>query len=69
MPLDQDTAYDALVSYIDNHGHQPDPPRLAAWLTAEYGITGKGPDGSVHPKEVAELYPQLRDRYAAAGRD
>ncbi|WP_033355064.1 DUF2637 domain-containing protein [Kitasatospora aureofaciens] len=69
VPLDQDTAYDALVSYIDNHGHQPDPPRLAAWLTAEYGITGKGPDGSVHPKEVAELYPQLRDRYAAAGRD
>ncbi|MFH9355074.1 DUF2637 domain-containing protein [Kitasatospora sp. NPDC017646] len=69
VPLDQDIAYDALVSYIDNHGHQPDPPRLAAWLTAEYGITGKGPDGSVHPKEVAELYPQLRDRYAAAGRD
>ncbi|MGW2377174.1 MULTISPECIES: DUF2637 domain-containing protein [Kitasatospora] len=69
LPLDQDIAYDALVSYIDNHGHQPDPPRLAAWLTAEYGVTGKGPDGSVHPKEVAELYPQLRDRYAAAGRD
>ncbi|MFI9365454.1 DUF2637 domain-containing protein [Kitasatospora sp. NPDC053057] len=69
VPLDQDIAYDALVSYIDNHGHQPDPPRLAAWLTAEYGITGKGADGSVHPKEVAELYPQLRDRYAAAGRD
>ncbi|MFG3229117.1 DUF2637 domain-containing protein [Kitasatospora sp. NPDC048194] len=69
VPLDQDIAYDALVSYIDNHGHQPDPQRLAAWLTAEYGLTGKGPDGSVHPKEVAELYPQLRDRYAAAGRD
>ncbi|MER7850257.1 DUF2637 domain-containing protein [Kitasatospora sp. NPDC096077] len=69
MPLDQDIAYDALVSYMDSHGHQPDPQRLAAWLTTEYGITGKGPDGSVHPKEVAELYPQLRDRYAAAGRD
>ncbi|MET8628197.1 DUF2637 domain-containing protein [Kitasatospora sp. NPDC004669] len=68
-PLDQDIAYDALVSYMDNHGHQPDPQRLAAWLTTEYGITGKGPDGSVHPKEVAELYPLLRDRYAAAGRD
>ncbi|MFG2847960.1 DUF2637 domain-containing protein [Kitasatospora sp. NPDC048296] len=67
--LDQDIAYDALVSYIDNHGHEPDPQRLAAWLTAEYGVSGKGPDGSVHPKEVAELYPQLRDRYAAAGRD
>ncbi|MFJ8477546.1 DUF2637 domain-containing protein [Kitasatospora sp. NPDC094011] len=69
MPLDQDIAYDALVSYMDSHGHQPDPQRLAAWLTTEYGITGKGPDGSVHSKEVAELYPQLRDRYAAAGRD
>ncbi|MGW3043946.1 DUF2637 domain-containing protein [Kitasatospora sp. NPDC001159] len=68
-PLDQDIAYDALVSYMDNHGHQPDPQRLAAWLTTEYGITGKGPNGSVHPKEVAELYPLLRDRYAAAGRD
>ncbi|MFF2144718.1 DUF2637 domain-containing protein [Kitasatospora sp. NPDC058190] len=67
--LDQDIAYDALVSYIDNHSHEPDPQRLAAWLTAEYGVSGKGPDGSVHPKEVAELYPQLRDRYTAAGRD
>ncbi|MBD0692709.1 DUF2637 domain-containing protein [Streptomyces sp. CBMA123] len=69
VPLDQDIAYDALVSYMDSHGHQPDPPRLAAWLTTEYGVTGKGQDGSVHPKEVAELYPLLRDRYLAAGRD
>ncbi|MER7771956.1 DUF2637 domain-containing protein [Kitasatospora sp. NPDC096140] len=67
--LDPDLAYEALVSYMDNHGHQPDPQRLADWLTREYGVTGKGPDGSVHPKEVAELFPALRDRYAAAGRD
>ncbi|MEU9046467.1 MULTISPECIES: DUF2637 domain-containing protein [unclassified Kitasatospora] len=67
--LDPDLAYEALVTYMDNHGHQPDPQRLADWLTREYGVAGKGPDGSVHPKEVAELYPELRDRYAAAGRD
>ncbi len=67
--LDPDLAYEALVSYMDSHGHQPDPQRLADWLTREYGATGKGPDGSVHPKEVAELFPELRDRYAAAGRD
>ncbi|MFD8786306.1 DUF2637 domain-containing protein [Kitasatospora sp. NPDC059599] len=67
--LDPDVAYEALVTYLDNHGHQPDPQRLADWLTREYGVSGKGPDGSVHPKEVAELYPELRDRYAAAGRD
>ncbi|MFB7911778.1 DUF2637 domain-containing protein [Kitasatospora sp. NPDC056076] len=69
VQLDEDIAYDGLVSYMDSYGHQPDPPRLAAWLTTEYGVTGKGPDGAVHPKEVAELYPLLRDRYLAAGRD
>ncbi|MEU4120304.1 DUF2637 domain-containing protein [Kitasatospora sp. NPDC028055] len=69
VQLDEDIAYDGLVSYIDSYGHQPDPPRLAAWLTTEYGVTGKGPDGAVHPKEVADLYPLLRDRYLAAGRD
>ncbi|MER7583024.1 DUF2637 domain-containing protein [Kitasatospora sp. NPDC097691] len=67
--LDPDLAYEALVSYMDDHSHQPDPQRLADWLTREYGVTGKGPDGSVHPKEVAELFPELRDRYEAAGRD
>ncbi|WP_234322957.1 DUF2637 domain-containing protein [Streptomyces sp. NRRL S-350] len=67
--IDPDLAYEALVSYMDMHGHQPDPQRLADWLTREYGVTGKGPDGSVHPKEVAELFPELRDRYVAAGRD
>ncbi|MEU1289460.1 DUF2637 domain-containing protein [Kitasatospora sp. NPDC005856] len=67
--LDPDVAYEALVSYIDSHGHQPDPQRLADWLTREFGVAGKGSDGSVHPKEVAELFPELRDRYVAAGRD
>ncbi|MFI2612437.1 DUF2637 domain-containing protein [Kitasatospora sp. NPDC018619] len=66
--LDPDVAYQALVSYIDTYDHQPDPQRLADWLTREYGVTGKGPDGSVHPKEVADLYPELNERYAAAGR-
>ncbi|MEV7025230.1 DUF2637 domain-containing protein [Kitasatospora sp. NPDC093558] len=67
--LDPELAFEALVSYIDTFEHHPDPQRLADWLTREYGLTGNRPDGSVHPKDVAELYPQLRDRYAAAGRD
>ncbi|MGA5823369.1 DUF2637 domain-containing protein [Kitasatospora sp. NPDC094028] len=67
--LDLDVAYEGLLSYIDNHGHQPDAQRLAEWLTTEYGVSGKGPDGSVHPKEVADLYPRLNERYQAAGRD
>ncbi|MEE1785581.1 DUF2637 domain-containing protein [Streptomyces sp. SP17BM10] len=67
--LDPELAFEALVSYIDTFEHHPDPQRLAEWLTKEYGLTGNRPDGSVHPKDVAELYPQLRDRYAAAGRD
>lgn len=68
--LDPDLAFEALLSYVDNHeGRQPDAPRLAEWLTREFGATGKGPDGSVHPKEVEELVPALNARYAAAGRD
>ncbi|MGV9269229.1 DUF2637 domain-containing protein [Kitasatospora sp. NPDC003701] len=67
--LDPELCYAALVSYIDTFDHQPDPQRLADWLTKEYGVAGTRPDGSVHPKDVAELFPELRDRYAAAGRD
>ncbi|MFJ3794327.1 DUF2637 domain-containing protein [Kitasatospora sp. NPDC090091] len=67
--LDPELAYEALVSYIDSHEHQPDPQRLADWLTTKYSVTGNRPDGSVHPKDVAELYPELKDRYLAAGRD
>ncbi|MEU6235502.1 DUF2637 domain-containing protein [Kitasatospora sp. NPDC047058] len=67
--LDPELAYEALVTYIDTFDHQPDPQRLADWLTREYGVAGTRPDGSVHPKDVAELFPELRDRYAAAGRD
>ncbi|WP_395296131.1 DUF2637 domain-containing protein [Kitasatospora hibisci] len=67
--LDPELAYEALVSYIDSHEHQPDPQRLADWLTTKYGVTGNRPDGSVHPKDVAELYPELKDRYLASGRE
>ncbi|MBV2151759.1 DUF2637 domain-containing protein [Kitasatospora sp. SUK 42] len=68
--LDLDLVYDALLSYMDSHdGRQPDPQRLAAWLTTEYGMTGNGSNGSVHPKDVADLYPLLHERYADAGRD
>ncbi|MFI8086148.1 DUF2637 domain-containing protein [Kitasatospora sp. NPDC086009] len=67
--LDPELCYTALVSYIDTFEKEPSPQRLADWLTKEYGVTGTRPDGSVHHKDVAELFPELRDRYAAAGRD
>ncbi len=67
--LDPEQAFEALVSYIDTFDHEPDPQRLAAWLTQKYGVAGSRPDGSVHPKDVEALYPELRDRYATSGRD
>ncbi|MER7708898.1 DUF2637 domain-containing protein [Kitasatospora sp. NPDC097605] len=67
--LDPEQAFEALVSYIDTFEHEPEPQRLAAWLTKKYGVTGSGPDGSVHPKDVEALLPELRGRYAASGRD
>ncbi|MFF2045956.1 DUF2637 domain-containing protein [Kitasatospora sp. NPDC058170] len=67
--LDADLCFEALVSYIDTFDNHPDPQRLAAWLTKEYGMAGTLPDGSVNPKDVAELFPELRDRYVSAGRD
>ncbi|MFJ4097120.1 DUF2637 domain-containing protein [Kitasatospora sp. NPDC089913] len=67
--LDPEQAFEALVSYIDTFEHEPDPQRLAAWLTKKYGVVGSRPDGSVHPKDVEALYPELRDRYATSGRD
>ncbi|MFJ6140453.1 DUF2637 domain-containing protein [Kitasatospora sp. NPDC092286] len=67
--LDPELCFEALVTYIDTFEHHPDPQRLADWLTREYGVTGTRPDGSVNPKDVAELFPELRDRYAAAGRE
>ncbi|WP_078880585.1 DUF2637 domain-containing protein [Kitasatospora purpeofusca] len=67
--LDPEQAFEALVSYIDTFEHEPDPQRLAAWLTKKYGVAGNRPDGSVHPKDVEALYPELRDRYATSGRD
>ncbi|MFB6891560.1 DUF2637 domain-containing protein [Kitasatospora sp. NPDC056327] len=68
--LDPELAYQALVSYLDSHeGQQPDAQRLADWLTREFGVAGSRPDGSVHPKEVDRLFPELQDRYAASGRD
>ncbi|MFJ9697810.1 DUF2637 domain-containing protein [Kitasatospora sp. NPDC101183] len=68
--LDPDLAYEGLVSYVDAHdGQHPDARSLAHWLSIEHGATGKGQDGSVHPKEVEELAQELNQRYAAAGRD
>ncbi|MDY0814295.1 DUF2637 domain-containing protein [Kitasatospora purpeofusca] len=67
--LDPEQAFEALVSYIDTFEHEPDPQRLAAWLTKKYGVAGNRPDGSVHPKDVEALYPELRNRYATSGRD
>ncbi|MFB7476595.1 DUF2637 domain-containing protein [Kitasatospora sp. NPDC056184] len=67
--LDPEEVFEALVSYIETFEHEPDPQRLAAWLTQKYGVTGSRSDGSVHPKDIEALLPELRGRYAASGRD
>ncbi|MFF7459204.1 DUF2637 domain-containing protein [Kitasatospora sp. NPDC008115] len=68
--LDPELAYQGLVSYLDSHeGQQPNAERLADWLTREFGVSGSRSDGAVHPKDVDRLIPELRDRYAASGRD
>jgi len=68
-PLDPDQCFDALIGYIDQYGHQPDPQRFAEFLTKEYGLTGTRPDGSVGPAELNRIWPGLQDRYVASGRD
>ncbi|MFF8775134.1 DUF2637 domain-containing protein [Kitasatospora sp. NPDC015120] len=67
--LDPEQAFEGLVSYIETFEHEPDPQRLAAWLTEHHGVSGSRPDGSVHPKDIEALLPELRGRYAASGRD
>ncbi|WP_063857121.1 MULTISPECIES: DUF2637 domain-containing protein [unclassified Kitasatospora] len=68
-PLDPELCYEALTTYIDRFQHQPDPQRLAEFLTREYGVAGSRPDGSVSPKDVERYWSQLEERYIAAGRD
>ncbi|GAA0702633.1 hypothetical protein GCM10010193_66790 [Kitasatospora atroaurantiaca] len=68
-PLDPDQCFDALIDYIDQYGHQPEPQRFAEYLTKEYGLTGTRPDGSVGPAELNRIWPGLQDRYVASGRD
>ena len=67
--LDPELCFEALVSYIDTFEDQPDPQRLAEYLTSEYGVVGTRPDGSVSPAQVDRIWPALRARYASAGRD
>ncbi|BFV57089.1 hypothetical protein KCMC57_up21930 [Kitasatospora sp. CMC57] len=68
-PLDPELCYEALTAYMDRFEHQPDPQRLAEFLTREYGVVGSRPDGSVSPKDVERLWSHLEERYIAAGRD
>ncbi|MFJ9522732.1 DUF2637 domain-containing protein [Kitasatospora sp. NPDC101801] len=68
-PLDPELCYEALTAYIDRFEAQPDPQRLAEFLSREYGVGGSRPDGSVSPKDVERLWSQLEERYIAAGRD
>ncbi len=68
-PLDPDLCFDALISYIDMYEQQPDPQSLAEFLTAEYGVTGTRPDGSVNPADVNRIWAQLQNRYVSSGRE
>jgi hypothetical protein len=68
-PLDPDVCFEALIGYIDQYGHQPQPKRFAQYLSAEYGVVGSRPDGSVNLAEVDQIWEQLQERYIASGRD
>ncbi|MGK4583222.1 DUF2637 domain-containing protein [Kitasatospora sp. HPMI-4] len=68
-PLDPDVCFEALIGYIDQYGHQPQPKRFAQYLSAEYGVVGSRPDGSVNLTEVDQIWEQLQERYIASGRD
>ncbi|MFB7667889.1 DUF2637 domain-containing protein [Kitasatospora sp. NPDC056138] len=68
-PLDPDACFEALTGFIDQYGHQPQPKRFAEYLSAEYGMVGSRPDGSVNPAEVDRIWAQLQERYVASGRD
>ncbi|GGV37894.1 hypothetical protein GCM10010495_63960 [Kitasatospora herbaricolor] len=67
--LDPEQCFEALVSYIDTYGQQPDQRRLAEYLTVEYHVVGNRPDGSVSPSQLDKIWPDLHARYASAGRD
>lgn len=68
-PLDPEVCFDALLSYIDQYGRQPDVQALAEHLTSEYGIVGSRPDGSVSPAELNRIWERLQKQYVASGRD
>ncbi|MFJ1707952.1 DUF2637 domain-containing protein [Kitasatospora sp. NPDC088346] len=68
-PLDPDLCFDALLSYMDAYGNQPDPQRFAEYLTREWNVVGARPDGSVSPTEVGRIWQHLQDRYVATGRE
>ncbi|MGE7438214.1 DUF2637 domain-containing protein [Kitasatospora sp. NPDC001175] len=68
-PLDPDVCFEALIGYIDQYGHHPQPKRFAQYLSDEFGLVGSRPDGSVNQAEVDRIWHQLQDRYVASGRD
>jgi hypothetical protein len=52
-----DLYFEALSSYLDNFGHQPDPQRLSEYLAAHYGT-------QVAPALLDRHWLDLRQRYA-----
>ncbi|MEZ0065507.1 hypothetical protein ABIA32_001503 [Streptacidiphilus sp. MAP12-20] len=52
-----DLYFEALSSYLDNFGHQPDPQRLSEYLAANYGT-------QVAPALLDRHWLELRQRYA-----
>lgn len=60
---------EALVSYIDTFGHQPDEQRLARYLLTNYGVTGARPGTPVAMADMKRIWPELADGYASLGRE
>jgi hypothetical protein len=67
--LDADLCFDALLSYIDSYGVQPDRQHFADYLTQEVGMNGSRPDGSVAAGDLEKIWTDLQQRYMTSGRE
>ncbi|MFE0462572.1 DUF2637 domain-containing protein [Kitasatospora sp. NPDC058965] len=68
--LTVDLAVDALMSYKDANGVDPDQDRLAQYLFTQYGVSSvRRPGNPPTRSEMDRIWPDLNNRYVALGRD
>jgi hypothetical protein len=67
--LTVEVGLEALMSYQETHGQDPDQERLAQFLFDQYGVSGRRPGSPASRSEMARIWTQLQDRYATMGRE